>query len=148
MRNRMLLSVVVAVSVCLASWTTTVSAKDEKPDATVEFNGGSAAAGVGLSWGAGVIKYKGRSYAFKVNGLSVGTVGLSQASGSGEVFHLKSLDDFNGTYVAAGVGLTVAGGGGVATMKNQNGVTMDVKATTRGAKVAIAGSGVSIELLK
>lgn len=131
MRNRTVLSVVVAVGLCLASWATTASAKDEKPDATVEFNGGSAAAGVGLSWGAGVIKYKGRSYAFKVNGLSVGAVGLSQASGAGEVFHLKNLDDLNGTYVAVGVGLTVAGGGGVATMKNQNGVTMEVKATTR-----------------
>jgi esterase/lipase superfamily enzyme len=101
-----------------------------------------------VSWGAGVIKYKGRSYAFKVNGLSVGAVGLTQASASGEVFNRKTLDDFNGNYVAVGAGLTVAGGGGAATMKNQNGVTIEVKATTRGAKVALGASGVGIELLK
>src|SRR5262249_38871342 len=143
MKKRTVLSVVVAASLCLAQFSTSTSAAD-KPDATVEFNGGSAAAGVGISWGAGVLKYKGRSYAFKANGLSVGAVGLSQASASGEVFNLKGLDDFNGNYVAAGAGLTVAGGGGAAAMKNQNGVTIQVKATTRGAKLAIGASGVDI----
>jgi hypothetical protein len=89
-----------------------------------------------------------RSYPFKVNGLSIGAVGLSQASASGEVFNLKKLDDFNGNYVAGGAGLTVGGGGGAAAMKNQNGVTIKVKGTTQGAKVVIGGSGVDIELLK
>ena len=56
--------------------------------------------------------------------------------------------DFNGNYTAVGAGLTVAGGGGAATMKNQNGVKINVKGTTKGAKVTIGGSGVSIELLK
>jgi hypothetical protein len=136
----------VAATLCL--WAAPMQAAHEKPDATLEFNGGSAAAGVGVSWGAGVLKYQGRSYAFKVNGLSVGAVGLSNASASGQVFGLKTLDDFNGNYTAVGTGLTVAGGGGVAAMKNQNGVTIQVKATTKGAKVAIGGSGVSVELLK
>jgi len=146
MRHGRVLGLILAASLCL--WAAPTRAAHEKPDATLEFNGGSAAAGVGVSWGAGVLKYKGRSYAFKVNGLSVGAVGLSQASASGEVLDLKNLDDFNGNYTAVGTGLTVAGGGAVAAMKNQNGVTIHVKATTRGAKVTIGGSGVSVELLK
>jgi len=149
MKKRTLLSLVVVASLCLVSWATTTSAAEkERPDATIEFNGGSAAAGVGLSWGAGVIKYKGRSYAFKVNGLSIGAIaGLTQASGAGEVYNLKKLDDFNGNYVAGGAGLTVAGGGGAASMTNHNGVTIHVRATTRGAKLTLGGGGVDIQLL-
>jgi hypothetical protein len=148
MIRRTVLSLAVAASLCLPMWATATRAADEKPDATLEFNGGSVAAGVGVSWGAGVIKYKGMSYAFKVNGLSVGAVGLSEASASGEVFNLKKLDDLNGNYVAVGTGLTVAGGGAVAAMKNQNGVTIHVKATTQGAKVTLGGGGVDVQLLK
>ena len=146
MRHGTVLALMLAATLCV--WAAPVRAAHEKADATIEFNGGSAAAGVGVSWGAGVLKYKGRSYPFKVNGLSIGAVGLSQASASGEVFDLKSLDDFNGNYTAVGAGLTVAGGGGAATMKNQNGVKINVKGTTKGAKVAIGGAGVSVELLK
>lgn len=83
----------------------------------------------------------------KVGGLSASDVGISKASGSGEVFHLKKLEDFNGNYAAVGTGLTAADGGAVAAMKNQNGVTIQVKSTTRGAKVTIGG-GVDIQLLQ
>ena len=147
MRHRAVLSLVVAASLCMPVLAATARAS-EHADAALEFNGGSAAAGVGVSWGAGVLKYKGRSYAFKVGGLSVGDVGVSKASASGEVFGLKKLEDFNGNYVAVGTGLTVAGGGAVAAMKNQNGVVIHVKSTTRGAKVTIGGGGVDIQLLQ
>jgi hypothetical protein len=145
--HRTVLGLVLAASLSVPLWATAASAA-EKPSGTVEFNGGSVAAGIGVSWGAGVLKFKGRSYAFKVNGLSVGAVGISQASASGEVFHLNKLEDFNGNYVTGGAGLTVAGGGGAAAMKNQNGVVIRVKATTQGAKVAIGGGGVDVQLLQ
>jgi len=148
MTKRMVLRVLLAVGLSSPLWTAPTWAKGEKADATVEFNGGSVAAGVGVSWGAGVLKFQGRSYAFKVNGLSVGAVGISQASASGEVYGLKKLEDFNGNYVAGGAGLTVAGGAGVVGMKNQNGVTISVKATTQGAKVVLGGGGVDIQLLQ
>jgi hypothetical protein len=64
------------------------------------------------------------------------------------VFNLKKLEDFNGNYVAVGAGLTVAGGGSVAAMKNQNGVTINVKSTSQGAKVTLGGGGVDIQILK
>ena len=41
----------------------------------------------------------------------------------------------------------MAGGGGAASMKNQNGVTIHVKGTTKGAKVTLGGAGVDIQLL-
>jgi type 1 fimbria pilin len=148
MIKRTVVGLIVAAALCVALWGPSARAADEAPDGVLEFNGGSAAAGVGVSWGAGVLKYQDRSYPFKVNGLSIGAVGLSQASASGEVFNLKKLDDFNGNYVAVGAGLTVAGGGAAAAMKNQNGVTIHVKGTTQGAKVVVGGSGVDVQLLK
>jgi len=141
MSKRTVLGLIVAAALCVPLWA------DDKPDGTLEFNGGSAAAGVGVSWGAGVLKYQDKSYPFKVNGLSIGAVGLSQASASGEVFNLKKLDEFNGNYGAVGAGLTVGGGGAAVAMKNQNGVTIHVKGTTQGAKVVVGGSGVDIQLL-
>ena len=145
MTHRTVLALVVAASLCVPMWAATARAA-EHADGTLEFNGGSAAAGVGVTWGAGVLKYKGRSYAFKVSGLSVGNVGAGTASASGEVYDLKSLDDFNGNYVAGGAGLAVAGGGAVASMKNQNGVKINLVSTTQGVKVTLGGGGVDLKL--
>jgi hypothetical protein len=147
MTHRTVLALIVAASLCVPMWAATARAA-EHADGTLEFNGGSFAAGIGVTWGAGVLKYKGKSYAFKVSGLSVGNVGAGTTSASGEVFNLKSLDDFNGNYVAGAAGAAVAGGGAVASMKNQNGVKINVKATTQGAKVTLGGGGVDIQLLQ
>jgi hypothetical protein len=120
----------------------------EKPDATVKMTGKSVAAGVGFSWGSGVLTYQGKEYPFSVSGLSAGNIGVSEAELSGEVFNLKSLTDFNGNYTSAGAGATVAGGGGGATMTNQNGVVMNVVSTTRGLSFKLGVDGMKVELKK
>jgi hypothetical protein len=118
----------------------------EKPDATVKMTGKSVAAGVGFSWGSGVLTYQGKEYPFSVSGLSAGNIGVSGAEVSGEVFNLKNITDFNGNYTSAGAGATVAGGGGGMTMTNQNGVVMNVAATTRGLSFKLGVDGVKIQL--
>ena len=35
-------------------------AANEKPDATVSFSGASAAAGVGVTWGSGTLRFEGK----------------------------------------------------------------------------------------
>ena len=62
------------------------------------------------------------------------------------MYNLKNLDDFNGNYTAAGAGVTAAGGAGAVAMKNQNGVTAELVATTQGVKFAIAAAGVEMKL--
>jgi len=124
----------------------TQAAKDEKPDATLRLSHGSVAAGIGYSWGGGTLTYKGKEYPVKVNGLSLGKVGISGGSASGEVYHLKNLQDFDGHYNAAGAGLTIAGGRSATALKNQNGVSVVVTSTTRGVDVTIAGGGVDMKL--
>ena len=123
-------------------------AAEEKPDATVKMTGKALSAGVGYSWGSGTLTYQGKEYPFSISGLSAGNIGASSAELSGEVFNLKNLADFNGNYTSAGAGATVAGGGGGMTMKNQNGVTMNVAGTTRGVSFKLGVDGMKVELKK
>lgn len=120
----------------------------EHPDATVSFEGGSVAAGIGYSWGSGTLKYKGKSYPLKVDGLSVGDVGVSKVNATGNVYHLKKLADFPGTYTAASAEAAVGGGGGATAMKNQNGVEIRAKATSQGLKLKLGVDGVKIDFSK
>ncbi|HTF32412.1 MAG TPA: hypothetical protein VK714_01785 [Myxococcota bacterium] len=120
----------------------------KKPDATVEFSGGSVAAGIGYSWGSGTLTYKDVKYPITVAGLSAGSVGATDTTASGSVYNLKKLEDFEGNYAAAGAGATVGGGGSVSTMRNQNGVVIDSVSTSQGLKISLAAGGVQIKLKK
>jgi hypothetical protein len=123
-------------------------AQDKKPDATLKLSEGSVAAGIGFSWGKGTLTYQGKTHAVKVQGLSVGEVGITKAEATGEVFNLKKLEDFNGNYTAAGAGGTVGGGAGITAMKNQNGVVIELKSTTQGANVKLAAQGINLSVTK
>jgi hypothetical protein len=120
----------------------------EKPDATLRLSGGSVAAGIGWSWGSGTLTYKGKDYAISVKGLSLGKVGITGATASGEVYHLKTLKDFDGNYTAAGAGITLAGGRSAVTMSNQNGVRVRLISTNRGVDLTLGGGGVDLKLKK
>jgi hypothetical protein len=119
-----------------------------KPDATIRLSGGSVAAGIGWSWGSGTLTYKGKDYPISVKGLSLGKVGITGATASGEVHHLKTLKDFDGNYTAAGAGITLAGGRSAVTMSNQNGVRVRLISTNRGVDFTLGGAGVTLRLKK
>ena len=123
-------------------------AEEEKLDATLKLSEGQVAAGIGWSWGKGVLTYEGKSYPFKVDGLSVGDVGIAKADAVGKVYHLKSLGDFNGTFAAVAAEGTVVGGGGASAMKNGNGVVIQLQSTTEGVNFKFAGEGVKFTLEK
>ena len=92
----------------------------EGPQATLALSEGSVAAGIGFSWGKGTLTYAGRTYPVKVEGLSVGEVGLT--------------------------GATAAGGGDVAVMRNQNGVVIELTSTTQGASLKLGAQGIRLTL--
>ena len=120
----------------------------DKPDATLRLTSGSVAAGIGWSWGSGTLTYKGKEYPISVKGLSLGKVGITKATASGEVYHLKTLKDFDGNYTAAGAGITLAGGRSAVTMSSQNGVRVRLISTTRGADVTLGVGGVDLKIKK
>jgi hypothetical protein len=122
---------------------------ESKPNATLRLSGGSFALGIGFRWGSGTLTYKGKDYPVKVNGLSVGKVGMTGVSANGEVFNLKHLQDFNGHYNvgAAGTrGVTLGSGKGGTIMTNQAGVIVRLSATQKGVDVNATGGGVDMQI--
>jgi hypothetical protein len=115
-------------------------------DALIKLSAGSVGAGIGLSWGSGTLTQAGKEYPLKVEGLTVGNVGITKATALGKVYNLKQLSDINGTYTAIGVGATVGGGGAGITMKNANGVIIDAVTTTEGISFTLGSAGVTITL--
>jgi hypothetical protein len=122
------------------------AAQAKKPDATLTLSEGSVAVGIGYSWGKGTLSYQGKTYPVKVSGLSVGELGVTRASATGNVFNLKKLADFDGNYAAGGAEGTVGGGAGISAMKNQNGVVIELKSTTQGASLKLAAEGIKLTL--
>ncbi len=119
------------------------------PDATLRLSGGSFALGIGFRWGSGTLTYKGKDYPVKVNGLSVGKVGMTGSSAYGEVFNLKHLQDFNGHYNigAAGTrGVTLGSGKAGTLMTNQAGVIVRLSTTQKGVDVNATGGGVDMQI--
>ena len=115
---------------------------------TIELSGGGVALGVGVSWGKGVLTYRGKTYKLKTSGLSAVDIGASGYTASGTVENLKQLSDIEGNYTAGQLGATVAGGGGITTMKNDKGVVIKMHATSRGLQFSAAAKGVKVELAK
>jgi len=124
------------------------AAKKQKPSATLELTEGSVAAGIGFSWGGGTLTYQGKKYPVSVDGLTVGSVGITDATAKGNVYGLKHLKDFNGVYTAVKAGATVGGGGGALAMQNQNGVVVHLVSTTQGVKLTLGAGGVKMEVKK
>src|SRR4029453_16385428 len=122
---------------------------ESKSDATLRLSGGSFALGIGFRWGSGTLTYKGKNYPVKVNGLSVGKVGMTDVSAYGEVFNLKHLQDFNGHYDIGGAGtrgVTIAKGKAGTVMTNQAGVIVRLSATQTGLDVNATGGGVDMQI--
>ena len=121
-----------------------LSAVAQDPDAILKVHTTSIAAGVGYSWGGGMLTFQGQAYPCRIDGLAVGEVGISSADALGNVYHLTHLADFSGTYTAVGTGGALGGGGDIATMRNQHGVVIHLTGTSRGVNILVGVKGMKI----
>ena len=128
------------------SQTSSAANTAQEPDATITFSGDSVAVGVGYIWGNGKLTYEGKTYPIKLSGVSVVDVGAAHITGSGNVYNLTTLKDFNGNYAAASAGLTVGGGGSAAVLRNEHGVVIKLLSTTEGLRFNLSADGVNIQL--
>jgi hypothetical protein len=117
-----------------------------KPDGTVTLSGGSVAAGIGYTWGHGELKTADQSQRFSIKGISVVDVGATGFDTSGNVYNLKTLADFPGTYLAAGAGVALVNGVTAIYLRNEHGVVIKLIANTTGLKFNLSGDGVRITL--
>ena len=125
---------------------TAISGEARKPSGRVTMESRSIAAGIGVTWGDGKLSFQGKEYAFTINGLSVVDWGISRASASGDVYNLTDVSKFAGTYAAAEAGFTLAGGAGGITMRNSDGVIINLRSTSKGASLTLGPSGLTIAL--
>jgi membrane-bound inhibitor of C-type lysozyme len=106
----------------------------------------SAGAGLGVTWGDGVLEYRGEKYPFTVRGFDIGDVGVAKVIANGMVFNLKNVEDFSGMFAAAVAGATFGAGAGSGAMYNNNSVTMVWTGTNQGLNFTLAHSGVNVQL--
>lgn len=114
---------------------------------TISLSAQGAAAGVGYTWGDGLLKFHGKTHHFTVNGVSIADVGYSKVTGTGRVYHLKNLADFSGTYAAA-TGQATAGNSGIGgqILENAKGVQIRVDQVSRGARLQGSVDGITLTL--
>jgi opacity protein-like surface antigen len=121
-------------------------ANDASPDGSVNLKGGSVAVGIGYTWGDGELTFHKGSHAFSIHAVPIVDVGVTNYTASGNVYNLKQLADFAGDYVAAGAGVTLAGGGTAVYLKNEHDVVIKLIATDVGLKFKLSADGVHIGL--
>jgi hypothetical protein len=122
-------------------------AEEKKPSGTIYIKSKSVAIGIGVTWGDGKLNYDGKEYAFKVDGVSVVDLGFSSVEVTGEVYNLKSVSDFAGSYAAATAGAKFGdAGGNVSTVKNDKDVVLKLKGKGEGIRLTLAPTGVIIKM--
>ncbi|MGO9176337.1 MAG: DUF1134 domain-containing protein [Desulfobaccales bacterium] len=113
---------------------------------TVSIDMTSVGVGIGFSSGSGVLRFNGNSYVFKIDGLSVGAVGIASISAVGNVYNLSDVSQFAGNYAAAGAGIALAGGTAGLTLQNQAGVIINLYAVQQGVELNIGPKGFRITM--
>jgi hypothetical protein len=97
--------------------------------------------------GGGKLHYGGETYNFKIGGLGVGGIGIADLKGSGDVYDLKRLEDFPGTYGEARIGFVVGTlGKGDLWLENPNGVRLHLKAEHDGVMLSAGADGIVIDM--
>ena len=145
-QKQIFVSILVVVACMLAA--NFAVAEETKPSGTITIESHSVALGFGVNWGHGTLKFKGKEYKFKLNGLSVVDLGVSNVSATGEVYHLRHLSDFAGTYNAASAGIAVAAGAGASYLENQHDVVIKITSKKQGVQFTLAAEGVRIKLVE
>jgi hypothetical protein len=139
-------AVTIGLLVAGADARTTRRRSGAQPVGTIRLESKSVAVGIGFQWGRGTLRFGGRTYPFKVDGLSVNAVGVSASDATGYVYDLKIVSDFEGTYTAVEAAGTVGGGKGITTMRNGNGVRVTLHSTSQGDELKAAPEGVKFTL--
>ena len=143
-----ILKQVMMAAVLLAAFALNANAAAEKPSGKLTIESRSIAAGIGVTWGDGKLNFQGKELPFSIDGLTLVDFGIAKASAAGDVYNLTDISKFEGTYVAAEAGITLAGGVGGMVLRNQNGVVLRVHSTTKGARLQLGTSGLNIKLKK
>ncbi len=124
------------------------SAEDKAPDATIRLSEGTVAAGIGWNWGRAPSPTWARPTGSRSAASRWRRSGSPRPKRRASVYNLKSIDDFNGVFAAAGTEGTAGKGAGVSSLRNPKGVVINLKSETKGANIKIAAEGLKLEIEK
>ena len=117
------------------------------PDGTVNMNEVQAAFIGSAGGGTGTLYYQGGAYSFTIAGLGVGGIGASTIDANGEIYKLRSLANFPGTYGQARYGFAIGTlSGGDLWLQNESGVIMHLKAKRTGLMLSLGGDAMVISM--
>jgi hypothetical protein len=121
--------------------------KGQTPDGTVDMQEVQAAYIGSGSAGTGVLFFRDVQYPFEVGGVGIGGFGLSTINARGEVYNLRDLSQFPGTYGQARYGFAIGtASGGDLWLQNKSGVIMHLKAKREGLMLSLGGDAVVISM--
>jgi hypothetical protein len=142
----------ITVSLAVVALTTSMAYADEAPECDIEAKGlpvdatlsghvDSVGFIVGARWGDGVLKLaNGDEKSFDIIGAKALETGASATDFTGEVYNLKNLADFDGTYYGASAKITVIAGDGEGVFNNANCVIVKLKASGKGLQLSAPGA--------
>jgi hypothetical protein len=148
---------VLATVIVYAGQTRKPVGQSPKPAGAVTFAGTVAAppSGAGVTWGKGtLILNDGTQHAFEVNGLGVTSTreAIVSLQAVGEIFNLKKLSDFAGTYKTTQREVRTGRGAEDISLTNEHGVvvSLSVKApvTTTDVSLTPSPTGITVTLEK
>jgi len=141
-------SLVLAVLLALTLGSAASAEEEKQPSATIKVDAYRASYLASGLTGKGTIEYKGAVRGFSVGGLGIGGVGVESIDAVGTVYGMKTIDDFEGTYVQLRAGLTVTDvkTGGTLWIENDKGVSIKVDAKTEGVILNLGADGIIFTL--
>jgi hypothetical protein len=102
---------------------------------------------VGGGVGRGTLIYRGKTYPFKITGLSFGiTAGATVGRLDGWASDISEVGDFAGTYSSVGGGFALVGGVNGVQLRNEKGVTIVLRGPKAGLELAANLSTIVIAL--
>jgi hypothetical protein len=134
------------MALVLAFVLTAGAALAEQPSGTISIELRSASALMGASWGQAVLTFQGKTHLYQVRGLKVLSVGYRELSLNGDVYNLTNLNDLAGTYQKADpAGLTFIVGQKGLVIRNDRGVTINIKGMQAGLNLDLVKEGLTIQ---
>lgn len=130
---------------CSHSGTGPKTVEGQAPDGTLVMHQVQAAFIGSGSGGYGTLTFQGITRDFTVGGLGVGGIGASTINATGEVYGLKSLSQFPGSYVQGRYGFAFGTTSrGDLWLKNNDGVVLHLHAKREGLMLSLGGDVVVI----
>ena len=126
----------------------TGSPEAERPAGRVVLSQTQVGLFYGVSWGSGTLNFADHSYHFRIRGLGVGGIGVSEVKAHGEVYRLSKAADFPGLYGGLRAG-AVAGSSeikGGLWLQNPAGVIIQLHPDRSGYALQLGADGLLIQM--